>query len=85
MKFDEFLPILNWWNDRTETEFSWRVAIEELEENGYNLDIKNPSKYQNEILRKPEEIINSMDNTEKSIAKLILKLRSIIDEGIEIE
>lgn len=39
---EEFEPERAWWNDRQETEQAWRVSIEAIEANGFNLDIKNP-------------------------------------------
>jgi type I restriction enzyme M protein len=39
---EEFAPLTSWWGKRQENEQAWRVPIATLEENGYNLDIKNP-------------------------------------------
>ncbi len=38
----EFAPLLAWWNNRVENEQAWRVPVEKIAENGWNLDIKNP-------------------------------------------
>ncbi len=40
----EFDPIKTWWNDRKESDVCWKVNIQTIVENGYNLDIKNPTK-----------------------------------------
>ncbi len=40
----EFDPIKAWWNNRTESEISWKVNINTIIERGYDLDIKNPTK-----------------------------------------
>jgi type I restriction enzyme M protein len=39
---EEFGGLREWWNNREEGEQAWRVSIETLKGNGYNLDIKNP-------------------------------------------
>ena len=31
-----------WWNKREESEYAWRVAVEQIKASNYNLDIKNP-------------------------------------------
>jgi type I restriction enzyme M protein len=31
-----------WWDDREESEYTWKVTVEEIEARNYNLDIKNP-------------------------------------------
>jgi len=38
----EFDREKSWWSDRVENEFAWRVSIDEIRANNYNLDIKNP-------------------------------------------
>ncbi len=40
----EFEPIKMWWHNRQESDLSWKVNIHTIAENGYNLDIKNPTK-----------------------------------------
>lgn len=44
IKIEEFDLELNWWNNRFENEFAWKVSINEIKERNYNLDIKNPNK-----------------------------------------
>ena len=43
MKISEFKPEKSWWAKRVEGEQAWRVPVEELQANGYNLDLKNPN------------------------------------------
>lgn len=40
----EFDPIRQWWNNRTESELSWKVDIHTIIERNYDLDIKNPAR-----------------------------------------
>jgi type I restriction enzyme M protein len=42
----ELNPIKVWWNDRQESDISWKVNINIIIERGYDLDIKNPTKSQ---------------------------------------
>lgn len=39
---DEFKSLKKWWHKREENPQAWRVSFEDLEKNGFNLDIKNP-------------------------------------------
>jgi type I restriction enzyme M protein len=32
-----------WWNARVETEYAWKVSVEEIRARNFNLDIKNPN------------------------------------------
>ncbi|MBP1909682.1 type I restriction-modification system subunit M [Methanolobus bombayensis] len=42
MRIQEFKPEKAWWQNREENEFAWKVTIDEIKANNYNLDIKNP-------------------------------------------
>jgi type I restriction enzyme M protein len=43
MRIEEFEAEKAWWNNREETEYAWKVSVETIAANGYNLDIKNPN------------------------------------------
>ena len=42
IRIEEFVPEKAWWDNREESEFAWKVPIQVIKDNGYNLDIKNP-------------------------------------------
>ncbi|MHC5727593.1 MAG: type I restriction-modification system subunit M, partial [Nostoc sp.] len=42
IRIEEFEPEKAWWYNRDENEFAWRVYAQDIKDNGYNLDIKNP-------------------------------------------
>ncbi|QSJ21192.1 N-6 DNA methylase [Nostoc sp. UHCC 0702] len=44
IRFEEFGLEQEWWDNREENEFPWKVSIADLRANNYNLDIKNPHK-----------------------------------------
>lgn len=43
IRIQEFEPEKAWWNNREENVHAWRVPVEEIVRNNYNLDIKNPN------------------------------------------
>lgn len=52
IRIEEFKPEKKWWgkpdksgrySKRKETEHAWRVSIEDIKKNNYNLDLKNPN------------------------------------------
>lgn len=43
LQYEEFGPLLKWWNHHRENEHAWRVPISALEEADWNLDQRNPS------------------------------------------
>jgi type I restriction enzyme M protein len=44
----EFDPIKAWWDKRTENDIAWKVPIQTIIDRGYDLDIKNPTKPEEE-------------------------------------
>jgi len=48
IRIEEFDVEKEWWVDRKETDQAWKVATEEIEKRGYNLDIKNPNSEENQ-------------------------------------
>ncbi len=81
LKYEEFEPLLSWWKAREENESAWKVAIEEIIKNNYNLDTKNPSKIKAEEHRAPEEILSSVLKKEENIVGLIKELEDEIAKG----
>jgi type I restriction enzyme M protein len=44
MESKHFDMVREWWDNRAESEYSWKVTKESIVKNGFNLDIKNPNK-----------------------------------------
>ena len=42
MRIEEFAPEKKWWGKRKESDQAWKVSFKDIQERGYNLDIKNP-------------------------------------------
>lgn len=42
IQFDEFAPLMQWWNNREVNEVAWHVKVEDLKK-GFDLDVKNPT------------------------------------------
>ncbi|MGF9697165.1 type I restriction-modification system subunit M [Paenibacillus sp. MABNR03] len=68
IRLNEFDLEKNWWNDRVENEFAWKVSVEEIKKRNYNLDIKNPTTQDESVQHSSEEIIRRIiDSKTKSI------------------
>jgi len=58
IRIEEFELEKQWWNNREENEYAWKVSIEEIKNRNYNLDIKNPNnQIENDVNKSPKEII----------------------------
>lgn len=66
IQIKEFEPIKKWWNKRKESDEAWKVNIKTIIERNYDLDIKNPTKQEEEHEYNTQELMQLLD---KSFAK----------------
>jgi type I restriction enzyme M protein len=76
IQFDEFLPMINWWKDRVETEVAWKVNISDLKK-GFDLDVKNPNSM---VEEKQHSVIGSLEELKKSLANIDKLLAAVENE-----
>ena len=75
MRVTEFDAEKQWWNHRKETEQAWKVSIDEIAANNYNLDIKNPNALV-ELHEDPEELIVQYLQADQIVKSLQEELKS---------
>lgn len=56
IRIEEFQAEKDWWNNRVESERAWKVDIEQIKVNNYNLDSKNPNVI-DDAHRDPAELL----------------------------
>ena len=71
----EFASLKEWWNKRTENEQAWRVPVERIAENGWNLDIKNPFIKEEEVTHSTAELLDMLSASFKKSDVLIEELK----------
>ena len=85
LRFDEFLPVIEWLHNRKENDYAWKVPVDEVIKNNYNLDIKNPNKAKAEEYREPKKIVADILKKEKRIFELMHEIEAQINKGWEDE
>lgn len=68
---EEFEPIIEWWKNKQENDFAWKVSIDKIKERDYDLDIQNPNKKIDKI-KSPTEIVST-----------ILELKNEMEQSLE--
>jgi len=88
IRFEEFKPEIEWWGNETddfsarvETEKAWKIAIDEIKNRNYNLDIKNPHVAE-ETNHDPDKLLKKYANQQKEIAELREQLKTILAEAL---
>lgn len=71
IQFNEFVPLIEWWNNRQESDNSWRVDVKDLKK-GFDLDVKNPKS-----VIQVEEV--SVETSLEKIKKSLL----VINEAVQ--
>ena len=75
----EFDGLKKWWNKRKKSEQAWKVPIKTLEENGFNLDIKNPHVAEEEHTYSSKELLSMLHDSFRKSDELLGKLRMELD------
>ncbi len=71
---DEFKPEKTWWKKRKESEFAWKVPVQEIIDSGYNLDRKNPHSA-DDGPGDPDELLQQFQALQKQIDEAREKLK----------
>lgn len=73
IRIEEFDPEKSWWGNRTESEVAWRVSIDDIRANNWNLDAANPNKVDakhrepDELLKEYQALLEEIDGTRSNL------------------
>ena len=67
--FEEFAYLFDWWGNRKETSWAWRVPMSKIREKGFNLDFSNPAQNQKESPR-PQLVLSSISSSVQNVIRL---------------
>lgn len=77
----EFDTEKEWWNNREENQYAWKVSSEEIKARGYDLDIKNPHQ-EADNLASPEEILKQYRTTQGKISAIQDEIVKVLTEAL---
>jgi type I restriction enzyme M protein len=72
----EFDPIKLWWNNRQESNISWKIDIKTIIERKYDLDIKNPTQPKETHEYNSDELIEMLHNSFGKSNSLLTDLKN---------
>jgi type I restriction enzyme M protein len=86
LTFEEFAPLLDWWDNRTENELAWKVPVADLlryDDSGallsVNLDVKNPRRAADLEHLPPAELAESILAKERAITGLMDEIKNLLE------
>jgi type I restriction enzyme M protein len=71
----EFESLKKWWGKRKTNDQAWKVPVKTLQENGYNLDIKNPHTPEEEHTYTSRELLTMLHDSFRKSDELLAKLK----------
>ena len=87
MKVADLDDLAKWWGKsednyktRNTNTKAWKVSIEEIKSNNYNLDLKNPHQVAQEVPN-PELLLTEYSKVKKDIENLQKKLKNILSDA----
>ena len=75
IQFEEFAPLMEWWDKRKESEVAWKVKVGDLKR-GFDLDVKNPNSTVEENDHTVEGLLHLLAKRQQKIGDLVAKLES---------
>ena len=82
IEFEEFKEELSWWNNRVECENAWKVSIDEIKDNDFNLDIKNPNNKVEIKEYSIQELIDDILKKQNEITNILSQIKGEIDNNV---
>lgn len=78
IRFNEFQPIIDWWNDRKENEFAWKVNVKDLK--NWDLDVRNPNTIIEEVKLSSQEVFERLDKSLLKSSEIVKTLKSLLND-----
>ena len=77
---EEFIDCITWWDKREASERAWKVSIEQILANNYNLDIRNPQKQVEEMFVSPDQLLDGILEKERRILMIIEEIKHALGQ-----
>jgi type I restriction enzyme M protein len=78
IQFEEFAPLVAWWNKREENDLAWKVPVAELLASGCNLDRKNPCAKEDITHRPPAQLAANILKKEQRIGEIMGNIQNLL-------
>lgn len=77
VRIDDFSGLTEWWDNRTENELAWKVSIDTIKANNYNLDVKNPHRGEEEEHLTTGQIIDRIEVSMNKSVQFLEEIRGL--------
>lgn len=74
----EFNIEKEWWNNRKENQYAWKVSADKIKASGYNLDIKHPDANKERINLSTKVVLDNLNTSTDNIKTLLQEIEKSI-------
>jgi len=78
IRLEEFKAERQWWNSRVENKFAWKISVDEIKANNYNLDYKNPNRTFEEETQNSSEVLEALNNSFRRSITILEQLKGMM-------
>jgi type I restriction enzyme M protein len=78
IRYDEFQLEKNWWQQREENKYAWKVTLAEIKENNYNLDFKNPHRKSFDNSLSSAHVLIQLEENLKRSMNLLQEIKGVL-------
>ncbi|KAF3980806.1 MAG: N-6 DNA methylase, partial [Methylococcales symbiont of Iophon sp. n. MRB-2018] len=78
IQLSEFEGLKKWWHNRKASEYAWQVDIKTIQDNNYNLDIKNPHQPEAQKQYSSDELLAKMSQSFGKSDELLKALQTAL-------
>ena len=78
IQFEDFAPLVSWWNKRKESDLAWKVPVAELLASGCNLDRKNPRAKEDITHLPPTQLAADILKKEQRIGEIMVNIQKLL-------
>jgi type I restriction enzyme M protein len=82
LQYEEFTPLLAWWNAREVNAHAWKLPAAEILAQGTNLDRKNPVVKDDIAHLPPEQLVASILDKERQIIAIMEQVQTLLKEPV---
>ena len=76
----EFDAEKDWWNNREENQYAWKVSKEDIKAGGYNLDINNPNNLLEDNSLTSKDALEKISKSQGQVESIISELKNLMNK-----
>ncbi len=82
ISIEEFVPEKMWWNNRVENDHAWKISMDDIVKNNYNLDFKNPNA-KVETIKSPDVLLAEYRQKKDEVNIVLAEIKKVLEDALK--